>query len=415
MADGPTSSISAVSDGRLIAETADRIAVPKVAPADSFVLHAPLELLARAELLEYVHAASRGRAVARVRWLGDKYDDAGEPVEEPAPLDARSIDEVARTLIDALAAGDLDDVDRAAQRLGETATPAELRRLVAPSIVASLAAAAHGSILLWLLPRVSARHGVTSALVREPARELARHPDWRIRWFESAGEPTSQSLLEALLDVPMVGLPGSDFIYPIMNQAEESGIAPKLLAGLTTEHIDVQQTRRELSRVAAWSMLQEPPDYAPYGWSHCLTMPQAVMGIAGDSDGHGVRDGVDGRVAAAVAATHVVGFRAALGQRALVPDYRPEPPSAGVFDEALANGPETAAAFAFHRPGDGLDALVADLASNAALHFDAHLVKYTLACFDAAAADPTQRRLYLAAAASLAGWWAQQPSDGFFT
>ena len=55
------------------------------------------------------------------------------------------------------------------------------------------------------------------------------------------------------------------------------------------------------------------------------------------------------------------------------------------------------------------------LATNAALHHDAHLVKYTLACFDAAEADPPQRRLYLAAAASLAGYWAQQPSDDLFT
>jgi hypothetical protein len=36
---------------------------------------------------------------------------------------------------------------------------------------------------------------------------------------------------------------------------------------------------------------------------------------------------------------------------------------------------------------------------------DAHLVKYTLACFDAAAADPRHRRLFLTAAASLVGWW----------
>jgi len=37
------------------------------------------------------------------------------------------------------------------------------------------------------------------------------------------------------------------------------------------------------------------------------------------------------------------------------------------------------------------------------------LVKYTLACFDAAAADLSHRRLYLSAAASLSAWWAQQP------
>jgi hypothetical protein len=32
-------------------------------------------------------------------------------------------------------------------------------------------------------------------------------------------------------------------------------------------------------------------------------------------------------------------------------------------------------------------------------------VKYTLACLDAAAADPSAEPLYLAAAAYLNGWW----------
>ena len=41
-------------------------------------------------------------------------------------------------------------------------------------------------------------------------------------------------------------------------------------------------------------------------------------------------------------------------------------------------------------------------------------MKYTLACLDAAADDPDQRHLYLASAASLSGWWAAQPADGFF-
>ena len=34
-------------------------------------------------------------------------------------------------------------------------------------------------------------------------------------------------------------------------------------------------------------------------------------------------------------------------------------------------------------------------------------MKYTLACLDAAATDRSHERLYLAAAASLVGWWAE--------
>jgi hypothetical protein len=52
-------------------------------------------------------------------------------------------------------------------------------------------------------------------------------------------------------------------------------------------------------------------------------------------------------------------------------------------------------------------AIATELASRAALHEDAHVVKYTLACFDAARADPEHARLFLSAAAFLHGWWAQ--------
>ena len=65
-----------------------------------------------------------------------------------------------------------------------------------------------------------------------------------------------------------------------MAQAEDSGMAPRLLSGLLTAGADATVGRVELARVAAWSMLQEPTDHAPYGWTHCLTMPQAVMALA---------------------------------------------------------------------------------------------------------------------------------------
>jgi hypothetical protein len=153
-------------------------------------------------------------------------------------------------------------------------------------------------------------------------------------------------------------------------------------------------------------MLQEPPEHAPYGWSHCLTMPQAVMGLAGH--------GAEPFTAVAVAATHVVGFRAALGKRPLNADHEPDQPTTGNLRDAIASGREAAASTVWHAPDQALDEITTELATRAALHHDAHLVKYTLACFDAAAADPAQRRLYLSAAASLSSWWAEQRTDGFF-
>ena len=395
------------TDRRLAAEVAVVVAVPKEAPADSFVLHAPLELLARVGLLRAVRPDAREQARQRLVWLAASYAAAGPPVERTPPAEHLEPSEAAARLVPALAAGDLDEVDHYAEALGRRATPEELRTLLAEPVAASLAAAAHGSILLYLLPRVAPRGEVTGAVLRGPARELARMPQWRLHWFEDPDEPIAGTpLADALLDVPTLGVPGSTFIYPIMNQAEESGLAAKLLADVLGADPDPAAARRELARVAAWSMLEEPPDYAPYGWSHCLTMPQAVLGLAGR--------GTTPRTAVAVAATHVVGFRAALGSRALDGDWRPEAPATADLAEAIEAGPAQAAAAAWHAADADLDGVVTELATRASLHHDAHLVKYTLACFDAGADDPDQRRLYLASAASLSAHWAAQPADGFF-
>ncbi|MEY2424146.1 MAG: hypothetical protein QOI95_4213 [Acidimicrobiaceae bacterium] len=388
-------------DRTLIAEVGALIAVPKAAPADSFVLHAPLELLARAGLLPYVSAADRENARERVRGLAAEYAAAGDSVEEPSTIEIESIEDGARRLVAAIEAGELDDVDRLARWLGDHATATELQHLLAQPVAASLAAAAHASILLYLFPRVALAADVPVSLVRGPARELARHPNWKLRWFEDPNDlaATPATLADALLEVPMLGLPGNNFIFPIMQQAEESGIAAKLLAGVIDGN--AESAGRDLARIAALSMLQESGDHAPYGWSHCLTMPQAVIALAGH--------GSEPRTAIAVAATHVVGFRAALGERSLDAGYTPPPPATADLSEAIAAGQRDAAATVWHAPEGAIDEVVTTLATRAALHHDAHLVKYTLACFDAAAADPPRRRLYLAAAASLSAWWAQFP------
>ena len=55
--------------------------------------------------------------------------------------------------------------------------------------------------------------------------------------------------------------------------------------------------------------------------------------------------------------------------------------------------------------------IVARLAGHAAAHPDAHLAKYTVACLDAASADPEAAHVYRAAAAFLGAWWRRLPSD----
>ncbi|MGZ8761967.1 MAG: hypothetical protein ACXW2Y_01435 [Acidimicrobiia bacterium] len=393
-----------LADAELVARVGRTIAHPKIAPADSFVLHAPLELLARAGLLRHVRPDARADARRRIVQLGAEYAAAGESVLDQPVAAFDSPEDAAKTLTGAIADGDLAAVDRAAATLGVMADPIEIRRLLAEPVAASLAAAGHASILLYLLPRVAPGGEVTGTLLRGPARELARHADWQLHWFDDVeGAVAGGSLAAALLEVPPLGLPGSDFIFPIMHQAEESGIATTLLSGILADDPDIRVARVQLARVAAWSMLQEPVDHAPYGWSHCLTMPQAVMGIAGH--GHA------GRTALAVAATYVVGFRAALGQAAITPTFEPEPTAHRRLTDAIEAGRDDAASWVAHAPDAALAEIRAELASRASRHDDAHLVKYTLASFDAAAVDREQERLYLAAAASLSAYWAALPSE----
>jgi hypothetical protein len=360
----------------LVLDAVERVSVPRAAPADSFVLHAPLELMARVGLLPFVRPDEREPALAALRDMVERYEASGPACEPPRVLSFPTPHDAAAMLDGSLRDGDLDTVDAATVWLAGHCSHREIRYLVAESIVDSLAAAGHAPIGLHLLARV-ADGSLPATLLRGPLREMARHPDWRIRWFRTSLEPAQPATLpSALAAIPRLGRPGSDFIYPLMSQIEGTGTAARLLGPALENELDVATARRALQRAAVWSMVHDDREQAPYGWSHALTMPQAVMSLAGD--------GVDTRTSIAVAATFVAGFRAAHGLRPL-----------GPLEHSAAVEPRD----------------VADLVSYAARHHDAQLVKYTLACLHAAADDPTWRNEYVAAAAYLADWWrASDPS-----
>ena len=366
----------AASDRRLVAAAADVVQVPRAEPANSFVLHAPLELVARTALLPRVAPERRAEARQRIRELASNYDATSPALPPPPAREFETLAAAAARLHDAVEAADLDEVDAIGAWLGRHATPADLRTLLADEVLTRLSAAAHAPIFLFHLPRVAPRGELPGELVRPLLRELARFPSWRIEWIDDgsrAGEPRLEPaarMFDAVAAAPRLGIPGSDFIFPLMSQVDRSGVAASLLADAVGTG-DFAGAARDALRAAAWSMVHEPPDHAPYGWSHCLTMPQAVLGIAHVTS--------DPRRALAVAATYVVGFRAALAQLPLI-DHAP--PVA------------TDAQHAFD-----------DVATAAAVHEDAHLVKYVLACIDAAAWDRSHAGLYLEAARALVRYW----------
>lgn len=396
----------ALSDARLTEIVARSLARPKAAPADSFVLHAPLELMARAALLPLVAPQSRDLARQRLLWLGARYEAAGEPAPEPARARRghdRPEDAIPR-LVQAIDRGELEDADDAAVSLASVLAPPELSRALAETVLPRLSAAAHGNIALFQLPRVMPRSAVVPGCLRGLVRELAREPRAALTWHvgrspkDASGEEEAAGadLVERLRRPDSVGDPGSDFILPTMSLVERTGLAAEVL-GAPTRALGVRRATQLLARVAAWSMLQDDPTRAPYIWTHCLSLPQAALGIAHLTNRPGD--------AVAVAATHVLGFRAVHGRVTLDPGWAPSPadPVAGGVES-----PAEAAARVWHAPEAQIPALGTQLATRAAIHPDAHLAKYTLACFDAASADPEMARLYLAATAYLSAWWRQE-------
>jgi hypothetical protein len=388
-----------LTDAQLTDAVADQLTPPKADGVDSFTLHAPLELLARTALLPLVEPEAREAARDRLARLGDTYAAAGEGVDPPPARAYDDLDTAVGHLQAALAAGDLDDADAVAAWLADHTTADELAALLADDVIPRLSAAGHGSILLFLLPRVAPRSRAAARPLRGLVRELARFPDWGLSWHRDRGPGPGAGvdLVEALRAPRSPGDPGSDFIFPTMSIVEQSGLAEELLDG-PTRAATVERAGRDLLRLAAASMLQDAPDAAPYGWSHCLTMPQAVLGLARRGD-------AEPGQAIAVAATFTLGFRSTQGTVDVDPTLVPEP--VGDALDALDGDPAQAAAGAWHATADERPAVVARLASRAAAHEDAHLAKYTLACFDAAGDDPAATPLFHAAAAHLNAWWCQ--------
>ena len=196
-----------------------------------------------------------------------------------------------------------------------------------------------------------------------------------------------------------IGPPTVPFIAPLVHHAEDRG-ALDVLVGGDGMFVAPDRAPVEMLRFAAQAMLQGPPEQAPYGWTHCLTLAQGALGAGAFT--------TDSGSSVYVAAAYLAAHWAAYGSGALEFGHVPEPTTVPLED-AIFDSPATAAAAAWHSSDPAGTA--AALASAAATQHDAHRVKYTLACLDGATTDPGARPLYLAAAAYLNVWWHAHPDD----
>jgi len=296
----------------------------------------------------------------------------------------------------ALRAGDADAVDSAFLFLLPRISVKEFSAALAEEILPSLGAAGHASILFMMLRAAAGRFPGLGALLRSPLRALALEADLRLTWMETEAplpESAAPGLFDRLAALPSRIAVSSSAIVPTMLAVERDGYAARVLASATNV-MTAPEAERILLRVAALSMLQDDPAHAPYGWTHCFTIPQATLSLADVAS--------DVTRVVRIAATHVLGFRATLGSACLQYPYAP---GRRTGDSVLQRDPVDAAAVAFSTGDDQRRSLSAQLIERAAVHADAHLAKYTMACLTAADRHPEQSALYLAAAAYLGAWW----------
>ncbi len=376
------------SDHRLVGGVADIVGHPRAGVEDSFVLHAPLELSARARLLPLVEARSRHRARLRIAGIAARYRTY-DPIDtasiDDVVIDTASIDDVVidtefddtnaellRRLCDAVTEGDQTETDRLGRLALRRLPPARLVAALRAFVVPFTAAAAHAPIFFHHLERSERLTRPSPGLLRPMLKALASEPGCRFRWTDewvASGASDVPGIRSALASAPAERITAHTLIHPIMMEMDESGIATEFLGSVIGQRSD--DAARAVLRVAAQSMIDGDTEHAAYGWTHTLTLPQALLAITATT--------AQAEIGLALAATEVLAFRAAFGN----------PPLS-------------------ERRLDDLPAIAAlDVATRGACHHDAHVAKYVLACLDAADDDPEAAMLYLAAAAHLLELWAQ--------
>jgi hypothetical protein len=425
-------------DAELFEAACEFVATPINRPLDSFSLHAPLELMARYRLLHDVAYADRPLAVTQLFATALSYAQAdhGEALRPPAMPAAIDITSARQRLRQALDEGDVAQAWQASWSLGQWCSGRELCAHLPDLVVPRLGAAGHSVIYFSLLSSLDAgaashaRHFLPHFMM-----ELARQPQARVaptmlnassltNSSAAALPPDEHALRDALTQLMPFVQADAQGIAHTVTQALDAGMAARLqplLPRCSAHHVEAGlHALQAVCGVSTRAMLEEPFTHAQYGWTHALTLPQALW--------HLLPGLHEPQAAVFMGALYVAAFRGVLGQAPL-PLEAPYAPSAASAStsasasahqhhtlpertQALHQSPDAAAHAARHLPAMAHAHAFRTLASEASIRPDAHLVKYVLACKDAAQAAPREAAIYLSAASRLAAlWMAEQPPE----
>ena len=272
---------------------------------------------------------------------------------------------------------------------------ASLVHLLTPLALPTLTGASHSHIGLWLLLRHGrAGEAGDAALLRAAARRIAADPKGQLSSFSgmaiAGSKPLNQPAFEiekeifAKLSDPPRGELGTPSLRPLLEAGEATGNADRLFGDFITHDLTSEQMDaafRAVLRVCAHSMLQDDISHAKFGWSHCLTLPQAACGLSSLN--------MDRKLALAATLVWITAYRSVLSTRRLDFTWAPEKSAEPIsVVEALHTSPTVAAARVWHAEASELPLIMRTLATQASIRNDQHLVKYTRACFDMGSFDP---------------------------
>jgi hypothetical protein len=408
--------LEALSDSEVCRQATAIISRPPAEGGSSFTLHAPLELMARAGLLPLVDP--RERKLARLQLIASAvaFESSTIGREGPAkvaefsnPGDAKA--EFTRVF----EKGDADGLEAIIMQYAVQFGTAGLVELLTPLALPTLSGASHSHIGLWLL----LRHGRTCdvgdvSLLRAAARALASDRKGKLKSFSGMAIEGDKTLKDdpaqvekdviAKLKAPKRGKESYGSMRALVTAGEATGNADSLFADFVQHeltHDQIDGAFRGILRTCAHNMLQHDEKYAKFGWSHCLTLPQAACGLSTFN--------INRRLALATALVWITAYRSVLSDHDLDLEWKPaklkESPS---LKEALQTSPDAAAARVWYADSEEIPSIKQALATEASIRTDQHLIKYTRACMDATSFDPSSERLYLSAAAHLCSIWVKE-------
>ena len=358
----------------------------------SLEIHAPLEVMARYQLLPLVD--SKRRATTRQNLAKAAWDFVEVAVPPVLEADERA---------DGISGADLAVAPwlAVAGSLGEAMCQPHSRSALAERICQQVGGAGHGQILL--------HHMLDADL--HVRRKLLPHMQMFVRAFRDDSSTEGGAVIPQLRPLLQASPDAIDeFLSSITPRSTmetpHTGIRGVMARGQAVEVAEVGSASHRTpfeaagdACAAAARMMLTAETEMEYGWSHCLTLSDAAWGFVGRGNDAG----------AIVALSYVTGFVSALG----FPGWPAPAPSASTqatgiaaFRRALSStSPEDAVAIALGASEELAMAAWSEVVSRASAMADAHLVKYVHSALRCASRKPEAEQIFLAAATRLLARW----------